>query len=314
MKILITGAFGNLGLMCIEQAMADGHTLRCFDLDTAANRKAAQKLSGIEAVFGDLRDADIQASLVKGVDAIIHNASLLPPATETLAALAQQVNVDACKALIDLIAQCETPPLFIFPSSVTVFGLAQSNDSFKSASDELMVSDNYTSHKIAIEEYLQSTAIPWVILRVGVAVDARTLKTDRATFKHLLSVDKDNPMEYVHPKDIAKAMCNAANTPDAVGKVLLLGGGKACQITHRKFIRTAFNALGLVLPESIHGSIRYYTHWMDTEEAQQLLQFQQHSFDDYVQQMHDKLKPWRYLLWPLRFIINPLLPKLLRAL
>ena len=308
MKILITGAYGNLGLMCIEQALAMGYQIKCFDLLNSANEKKAHEYAGrVETVLGDIRDSSLLQSLVEGVDAIIHNASILPPLTDTQPALAQAVNVDACKALIDFAIKTVTKPVFIFPSSVTVFGQQKGEYSVKSASDPIEATDNYTSHKIQIEEYLKASDLPWIVLRVGVSVDARTLATDKATFKKLLDVKADNPMEYVHPKDVALAMCKAASVPEAVGKVLLIGGGSSCQITQREFLSTAFNQLGLAFPASLHGQESFYTHWMDTTESQQILQFQQHDFTAYQQELADKLHFLKILLWPLRWLANPVL-------
>lgn len=314
MKVLITGAFGNLGLMCVEQALSMGYQLRLFDIDNPATRKAAASYSGQEVIFGDLRDESLLPQLVDGVDAIIHNASLLPPLTDTMPELAEAVNVTACQKLIEYAASQAKKPVFVFPSSVTVFGQQPSSPKIYHADDPVDPTDNYTRHKVTIEKTLQQSSLPWVIVRVGVSVDARTLKTDRGTFRKLLHVHADNPLEYVHPKDVALAMCEAVRQAEATGKILLLGGGGDCQVTQRTFLRVAFDALGLHLPESAHGEDSFYTHWMDTTESQRILGFQQHSFEDYRQQMQAKLKPLRYLLAPLRFLINPLLPVLLRKL
>jgi nucleoside-diphosphate-sugar epimerase len=312
-KILITGAFGNLGLMCVDQALTQGHQVRCFDITTPHTRKMAEQYSGrVETFFGDIRDTSLLEKLVDGVDAILHNASLLPPLTDTLPELAEAINVTACQQLIAIAAQQPKPPVFVFPSSVTVFGNPEDNPVIRHSSDPVHATDNYTRHKIAIESALQTSGLPYVITRVGVSVDARTLKTDKATFMKLLAVDPNNPLEYVHPKDVALAMCNAATRPAAQGKILLLGGGKSCQITQRQFMRVAFDALGLQLPMQVHGHEKFYTHWMDTTESQAILQFQQHGFDAYIQQMQAKLHILKIVLWPLRWLINPLLLVLLR--
>ena len=314
-KVLITGAFGNLGLMCVEQSLAIGYQLRCFDIDNPATRKAAKAFQGrVEAVFGDLRDEALLDKLLEGVDAIIHNASLLPPLTESMPELAEAVNVTACRQLIAAAEALPEPPVFVFPSSVTVFGSQQPNDKVYTADDPVEASDNYTRHKITIEKALAESRLPWVVARVGVSVDARTLKTDRATFKKLLDVHPDNHLEYVHPKDVALAMCRAASEPSARRQILLLGGGKNCQITQREFMKVAFDALGLELPYTIHGREPFYTHWMDTTESQRILQFQRHDFADYTQEMQQRLRLLRLLLAPLRFLLNPLLVVLLRRL
>ena len=253
-------------------------------------------------------------TIVSNVDAIIHNASVLPPVTDNLPELAREINIDACEKLIQVAERSAKKPVFVFPSSVTVFGQPTSQPSQKHASDPVDATDNYTQHKVAIEQYLKASSIPWVVLRVGVSVDARTLATDRKTFKKLLNVKADNPLEYVHPKDVALAMCKAIDNQEAIGKVLLIGGGPSCQVSQREFISTAFNSLGLHLPFSVHGQESFYTHWMDTTESQRLLQFQQHDFNTYIEEMNATLKPLKYLLFPFRWLINRALPSVLKMI
>lgn len=307
MKVLITGAFGNLGLMCVNQAIELGYEVTCFDLDTAKNRKQADCLTNVTTILGDIRDSSTLEALVKGVDAIIHNASILPPVTDNQPDLARRINVDACKILIDIAERSPNNPVFIFPSSVTVFGKPETDHSLKQSSDFVNPTDNYTRHKVEIEEYLKASSLNWVVLRVGVSVDARTLATDKQTFINLLSVRPSNPLEYVHPKDVALAMCNAVSASDAIKKVLLVGGGSDCQITQYEFISTAFQALGLNLKVSVLGNNSFYTHWMNTGEANQILDFQQHSFFDYRNEMYSKMRYIRPLVVCLSFILNPII-------
>ncbi|CAA0110677.1 D-erythronate dehydrogenase [Zhongshania aliphaticivorans] len=309
MKILITGAFGNLGQMCIEEALKQGYQLRCFDLDGTQNQKLKRRYQNrCEVILGDIRDTEHHRKLLTGVDAVIHNASLLPPLSENQAELAKAINVDATQALIQSMTACTPSPRLIFPSSVTVFGKSLPGEAVKTSSDKVSSSDNYTRHKIKIEETLKKSTLPWVILRVGVSVDARTLKADRNTLRQLLSVHPESPLEFVHPKDVALAMCNAAKSDEAIHKTLLIGGGQYCQISHYRFIKTAFAALGLTLPYNSEISGSYYTHWMDSSEAQKLLTFQHHSFEDYEREMKNKMCLVRMGTWPLRPLLNRILP------
>ena len=315
MKVLLTGAFGNLGLLCAEQLLADGHRLRCTDIDGPAQRELAARFNTrCEVQLGNICDHDRLPSLLEGVDAVIHLASLLPPNTDKQPALAQAINVDATQALIDLATRQPTPPLFIFPSSLTVFGPSQRENPLRRVNDPVAISDNYTRHKLAIENALRQSTLPWIIMRVGVSVDARTTRTEREVLRQLLGVHPDTPMEYIHPRDVACAMSRALQTPEAQGKVLLLGGGKRCQISHHQFMNAAFTALGLPQSAKIHGNDNYYTHWLDTDESQTLLQFQQHSFDDYQRELAEKFARLRRWTLPLRPLLKPLLPVLLKRL
>ena len=58
MKVLITGAFGNLGLKCVEQALEFGFKVRCFDLNTPLNRKLYNDFKSFFAQYDIRRNKD----------------------------------------------------------------------------------------------------------------------------------------------------------------------------------------------------------------------------------------------------------------
>ena len=203
---------------------------------------------------------------------------------------------------------------FVFPSSVTVFGLPSLNEAPRTALDSVEPTDHYTHHKLMCEEMLKESQLEWCVLRVGVSVDSRTLRTDWATFKKLLQVRADNPLEYVHPKDVAFAMCQALTAPEAPKKVLLIGGGRDCQVTQKQFLGVAMNACGLTLDVDVFGQDAFYTHWMKTEESQRILQYQTHYFSDYISEMQVALKRVRILLTPFRPIVNKVFHNVMTSL
>ncbi len=69
MKILITGAGGNLGRAIIPALTAAGHSLRLFDFRDI-------NAQGHELVIGDIRNIDDVRAAISGVDAIVHAAAL----------------------------------------------------------------------------------------------------------------------------------------------------------------------------------------------------------------------------------------------
>lgn len=76
MKLLITGAGGFLGRYVTAAAVARGHSVRAMLRPAARHLPVAwQGHSRIEVVRGDLRAAQGLASLVEGVDGVIHLAA-----------------------------------------------------------------------------------------------------------------------------------------------------------------------------------------------------------------------------------------------
>lgn len=297
--VLVTGAFGNLGQMVLAELKRQNFRVLAMDLDNPANRKVAANIETLydELVWGDLRTVDFKP-LLQGCIAVIHLAAVLPPVTDRAPELAHDINVNATLRLIADIEQRVKQPLLIYPSSFTVFGCPDPATRLMCVSDPIAPSDNYTQHKVAVEQALAASKIPWCVLRVGASVDARTLGAERSMMRKLFAVSPDNPMHYVHPKDVALAMVNAINNPRALGKVLLLGGGDDCRVTQHQFLSAALNAMGIKLPRNMLGSDRYYTCWMDTTESQDILQFQRHSFADYQAELQQRLRWSRLLMKP----------------
>lgn len=302
--VLVTGAFGNLGQMVVAELKQRGYRVLAMDLDNPRNRQVAAKVAPLcdELVWGDLRSVDFKP-LLQGCVAVIHLAAVLPPVTDNAPELAHDINVKATLRLMVDIENRVNKPLLVYPSSVTVFGYPEPATRLMRAEDAVAPSDNYTRHKVEVEQALAASRIPWCVLRVGVSVDSRTLGADRSMMRKLFAVSPDNPLHYVHPRDVAVAMVNAINNPRAQGKVLLLGGGEDCRVTQHQFLSAALNAMGINLPREMLGSDRYYTSWMDTAESQEILQFQQHSFADYQADLRQRLRWTRYLTAPFASLV-----------
>lgn len=68
MRVLVTGAGGNLGRAAVPALAAAGHHLRLLDFRPLPTDH--------ETVAGDVRDPDVLAHAMEGVDAIVHGAAL----------------------------------------------------------------------------------------------------------------------------------------------------------------------------------------------------------------------------------------------
>lgn len=315
MNILVTGAFGRIGSQVVEKALSLGHQVKCIDIDTQENRKLAKnKANECEIVLQDLSKTDDFHHLLKNINVVIHCACLLPPVSEQNVALSDLVNIEVSKRLIDAIESSNSDIHFIFPSSVSVFAVDGDLHKKRTVADVTHAHNHYARQKLAIEAYLQKSKVIFSILRVGVSVDSGTLSTDRNTFRQLLSIRHDFPFHYVHPKDVATAMCHCINNEQTYAKTFLIGGDSSCEVTMYRFLSVAFNALGLTLPQSVFGDHDYDTQWMDVEESHNILNYQHHGFQAYQQEMEKKLKLAKYLLWPFKWIINRSLGFLLKKI
>ena len=211
MKVLLSGAFGNVGESTLKELLKKGYDVRCFDLKNPRNARIRNKLSkyGIfEVIWGDIRDKETVCNLVQGVDCIIHLASIIPPLAYERPKLAFEVNVQGTKNLINAAEKMENPPKFIYSSSIAVHGNTMNkkpptkiNDSFKP-----LDYDNYAKHKIEIEQTLWASRLPWIILRFA-AITPFDMKWDIPDI--MFEIPLKQRIEIADTRDVGLACSNA---------------------------------------------------------------------------------------------------------
>ena len=294
MKVLITGALGNLGMNATRQLSTQGHKVRCFDIKTKPNEKKAKKLpAGAEIFWGDIRKADDLAAAVKGVDVVIHLAFLLPPLTDIKPELARDINVGGTQKLIEAMKKVSPKSKIIFSSSFTVFGNTQHLAPPRKVTDPVQVTDNYTQHKIDCEKMCAASGLGWCVMRFAVvppiSIAGVTPKMFAFPFK--------TRIEFLDPRDAGLALANAASSKDVWGKTLLIGGGKESQIHYGDFVSRMMESMGMGrLPEEAFGADASYTDWLDTSESQRLLNYQQHSFEVFVKELPKMMGSVRFIV------------------
>lgn len=280
MKILITGAFGNIGSMLLDELIPRGHEITAFDLDNEANHKIQKRYKHkITTAWGDICDKGSIKPHIEGQDAIVHFAAIIPPMTETHPDIAQRVNVDGTRNLLEAVAESSGEPLVVFTSSFAVWGHKQDLPPPRTIHCPLEATDNYSRHKIECEAMVRQQKNPWVILRIGACFDTRNRHIDKESIRMMLDTKASSRIEYIHPADVATAAANAIERKEAHNKLLLIGGGKSCQITQYDMINTLLGAAGFTVDEKDFGNDVFYSDWMDTEESQRILEFQNNSFD-----------------------------------
>jgi nucleoside-diphosphate-sugar epimerase len=310
MKVLLTGAFGTLGSLAVGELLDRGHHVVAFDVRSKANRKIARGLenaSNLEVVWGDIRDEDRVASLVHRVNAVIHLAAIIPPFSENDPDLSFAVNVGGTENVLRAVRTATRPPLLVFSSSISVFGPRGEGASPCNADDEVVKTDHYSGHKIHCEKRVQELGSPWAILRLAGMADSRMQQRDPERARMAFALAPDSPVEFVHPKDAATALVNVLDRPEAHGRILLIGGGKDCQVTTLRMIQTMMGALGIEITANDLGNEPTQGPWVDTTESQQLLSFQKHTVGDLERECYERFK----LIRP---FVRPLSPLIVRAL
>jgi len=167
--------------------------------------------------------------------------------------------------------------------------------------------DHYSGHKIHCEERVRTLASPWAILRLAGMVDSRMRQRDPDSARMAFALAPDNPVEYLHPLDAATAIANALDRPAAHGRIHLIGGGKACQVTTLDLTRTMMGAIGIVITADDLGDAPTYAPWLDTTESERLLSYQRRSVADFQRECDARFR------W-LRPFVRPLSPLILRVM
>ncbi|MFX1497879.1 MAG: NAD-dependent epimerase/dehydratase family protein [Promethearchaeota archaeon] len=293
MKVLLTGAFGNVGQNTLKQLILRDHDVICFDLPNSSNKKIYAKLSKklqFKIIWGDILSKDDLNKAIKGAECIIHLAAIIPPLSEKNPELAYRVNVEGTRNLIEAAKGLPIKPRFMMASSASVYGITMHLEPPVKVDSPLNPSDNYSRAKVECEKMLRESGLPWIILRLA-AVSVEKIPRNFDTL--LFEMPLDQRIEFVSSKDCGIAFANAAMI-DEVNKIFLIGGGKDCQLLERDFLKGFFDAFGLkILPEKAFKVAKkkedyLYIDWMETKESQEILQFQMETFQQYVNRVkHD---------------------------
>jgi len=292
MKVLLTGAFGNLGRCTLDELLAQRHQVRCFDLRCPSNEAVARTYpKDIEVVWGDLRQPDDVARAVHDREAVVHLAFIIPRISVTglepdkCPDLARAVNVGGTQNLIAAMGSLSPSPRLLFASSLHVFGLTQDLPPPRTVADPPQPTEHYSRHKVACEELIRASHLRWTILRLAVALPVRLIFDPG-----LFDVPLNNRIEFIHRRDVALAFANALYCDEVTGQTLLIGGGPRCQFYYGRLVQRVLEAMGVgMLPEQAFATSPFGTDWLDTTLSQNLLHYQRHTLDDYVQDMADVL-------------------------
>jgi len=117
MKILITGAFGNIGKAVLKEVYERHHEITVFEVDNKKTRKAAKKYrKKSNVIFGDIRKYENLKAAVQQADAVIHLAAIIPPTSKKHRDLTTDVNYGGTVNLVNAIKETARGTPFIFTS------------------------------------------------------------------------------------------------------------------------------------------------------------------------------------------------------
>jgi nucleoside-diphosphate-sugar epimerase len=281
--------------------LAAGHSVVCLDRETPQTRQVANAYADrIRVAWGDIADESVLASALEGVDCVVHLVGIIPPMSEQQPELAERVNVGGTRAVIAAMERSGSVKRLIFASTVGVFGQVQDREPPLLNDSPVSPDDTYGRTKVAAEEAIRASILDWTILRICAAPPVEIPKGGVHDPSIMFEMSADARVEFVHPDDVSTAFCNAVSCDGAIGKTLFLGGGKECQFLALDFANNMIQGNGISggLPASAFKPCpipEFYGDWVDTDESQRLLNFQNYSMDHFAEHIREAMG-WKYYL------------------
>lgn len=294
-SVLLTGAGGSIGREIVKQLVASGqYELRVFDLDNPRNREFFDRYEGaLKVYFGDITNPESLVEPTTDVDVVLHMASVIPPLAHDRPELAQKVNVEGTKNLINQLEQHSPNAFIAIASSVATYG-DRLLDPYIKVSDPLTPAegDNYAETKIAMERLVQESKLRWTVYRLAAIMGVGNHHVGKLMFRMPL----EQIMEIATPRDTARAFVYTLEYLDEVeGKIFNLGGGAECTTTYGEFLAKNFEIFGLGaldFPSHAFATKNFHCgYYEDGQELEDILHFRRDTLTDYYQAVGASI-PW----------------------
>lgn len=204
--ILITGGTGNLGRLLVAELRAAGQGIRVLTRTSRASE------DGVEYVTGDLTTGEGVAAAVAGVDTVVHCASASKGDADTTRTIVRAAEREGVKHLV----------------FISVVGVDR-------------VSFGYFKNKLAAEEVVRTSSVPWTLLRATQFYDMIYDGARRMAALPVVPVPRGFPVEPVDAADVAARLAELAVSPPA-GRVPDLTGPH--RTTFADIVRELLRATG----------------------------------------------------------------------
>jgi nucleoside-diphosphate-sugar epimerase len=325
--ILITGAFGQVGKRCTQILLDRGRTVIAMDLRTDHTVAAEKEMSAgahsgtLIPAYTDLLDAEAVRDLVTThqPEAIIHLAAIVSPLSYRKPELARKVNVGGTENLLAAGAALPRPPLFLMASSAAVYGSRNPHRHPERITPDTPVNpiDQYGQDKVLAEAAIRASGLPYALLRLGGVISPDVHSIMSGDYLIIMrSIPGDNRLHMVDARDVGLAFANGVDRQETVaGKVLLIGGNESYVMLERDLedgLMTAMGLGGLGPSASLPGDPDddrgwSFTGWYDTTEAQALLDFQEHDWNQTLAWVAESQGHMRTVLQILGPVLRPVI-------
>jgi uncharacterized protein YbjT (DUF2867 family) len=314
MKILVTGAYGNIGRAVLDEILKRNHEITVFEKKNKRTVKAAKKYKDIviDTIFGDITNYPDVKEAVAGMDAIIHLAAIIPPHSNNRK-LCFAVNVDGTENVVNAIKADGNKAVLIHSSSCSVMGPTQDQAPPVKVEQKPKATDNYTESKIESERIVREAGLDkYCITRLGAVMPSKGVWSLK-TLMYGFEIAFNSRIEMILDSDVGLAQITAVeklrlNLIDS-GNTYFLAGGEKCRLKYGDFFNGLLNSLGIPkITKDCFTKKPSFIDWLDTGNAQKDLQFQRYTYNDYTRIFKKNMR--RYL--PLTRIFGPLVKLIIK--
>jgi nucleoside-diphosphate-sugar epimerase len=266
-----------MGRLVCARLAADTRTVRAFDLHTA---DFAGLPDGVKALPGDLTSPTDVAAALKGVDAVVHLAAILPPVADQQIELAQRVNVGGTRIIVDQMKIKAPNARLVFSSSVSVYGAPEGSDEVVT-SHSYDPDDNYAKTKAESEQIVVNSGLDSCVLRIS-GVSIPVFQEPPAEWPFL----PDQQIEFVHRDDAVNAIVAGvtAELSDST-RIVNVSGGATWRMTGKQYVTDYFGMIEVGMEDAVYQSESGHFSWYSDEGGNAALGYQQNPYATYLAQL-----------------------------
>lgn len=237
-KVLVTGGGGYIGRHLIPELASKGYPIRVADA-------VPLEIPGIKIEFqsADVTQLNDLRSVMPGADIVIHLACL--PVNRSFEFPVDDFEVNALGTFYALTAAREAGvKKFVYTSTSEVYGNPTTHP--VSETDPADPVTPYGASKMSGERSClmmhQVFGLPTVVLRLfniyGLSADGRERPTVETIFLKrviegrppAINTHPHTAKDFVHVKDVVRAICLAAESEDAAGEIINIGTGRSTRL------------------------------------------------------------------------------------
>jgi nucleoside-diphosphate-sugar epimerase len=230
---LVTGGSGYIGSLLAAELQQSGREVRVLDrlLHGQTDIADEQERAGVQVLRGDIRDAEVRAQALAGVQEVVHLAAIVgDPACALDPETADAVNVQATRALVAE-ANAAGVERLVFASTCSNYGRMADPSVPISEDGELAPVSLYAEQKVAMERLIlgdgngsrpDSATQPTCLRFATVYGVGRRMRFDLTVNEFARELWADRELEvfgeqfwrpYIHVRDAGRAVRTALDAP-----------------------------------------------------------------------------------------------------